>query len=80
MKFSEQEIKPVWDEVARLIGDSVMQLRHRGEELSVESLSKQLAQHLAESHDIEAAHPDRCGDQHAERGKVNRQPKWLAIL
>ncbi|MFV9064293.1 hypothetical protein ABQ366_05015 [Serratia fonticola] len=53
MKFSEQEIKPVWDEVARLIGDSVMQLRHRGEELSVESLSKQMAQHLAESHDIE---------------------------
>ncbi|CAI1124045.1 hypothetical protein [Serratia fonticola] len=36
-----------------MIGDSVMQLRHRGEELSVESLSKQLAQHLAESHDIE---------------------------
>jgi hypothetical protein len=53
MKFSEQEIKPVWDEVARLIGDSVMQLRHRGEELSVESLSRQLTQHLAESHDIE---------------------------
>lgn len=53
MKFSEQEIKPVWDEVARLIGDSVMQLRHRGEELSVESLSRQLAQHLAASHDIE---------------------------
>ena len=53
MKFSEQEIKPVWDEVARLIGDSVMQLRHRGEELSVESLSRQLAQHLAENHDIE---------------------------
>jgi hypothetical protein len=52
MKFSEQEIKPVWDEVARLIGDSVMQLRHRGEELSVESLSRQLAQHLAASHDI----------------------------
>jgi hypothetical protein len=53
MKFSEQEIKPVWDEVARLIGDSVMQLRHRGEELSVESLSRQLARHLAASHDIE---------------------------
>ncbi|MEB7885208.1 hypothetical protein [Serratia fonticola] len=53
MKFSEQEIKPVWDEVARLIGDSVMQLRHRGEELSVENLSRQLAQRLAESHDIE---------------------------
>lgn len=53
MKFSEQEIKPVWDEVARLIGDSVMQLRHRGEELSVESLSRQLTQRLAASHDIE---------------------------
>ncbi|HGM5489079.1 TPA: hypothetical protein ACKP1B_000672 [Serratia fonticola] len=53
MKFSEQEIKPVWDEVARLIGDCVMQLRHRGDELSVASLSRQLAQRQAESHDIE---------------------------
>lgn len=53
MKFSEQEIKPVWDEVARLIGDSVMQLRHRGEVLSVASLSNQLTQHLAQSQDIE---------------------------
>ncbi|TQI80295.1 hypothetical protein FHU10_4844 [Serratia fonticola] len=53
MKFSEQEIKPVWDEVARLIGDSVMQLRHRGEVLSVDSLTRQLAQQLTENHDIE---------------------------
>ncbi|OMQ26848.1 MULTISPECIES: hypothetical protein [Serratia] len=53
MKFSEQEIKPVWDEVARLIGDSVMQLRHRGEVLSVETLARHLAQQLAASHDIE---------------------------
>ncbi|MGL5386500.1 MAG: hypothetical protein ACRDCA_11730 [Serratia sp. (in: enterobacteria)] len=53
MKFSEQEIKSVWDEVARLIGDSVMQLRHRGEELTVESLSRQLAQHQATCHDVE---------------------------
>ncbi|CAI0749004.1 MULTISPECIES: hypothetical protein [Serratia] len=53
MMFSEQEIKPVWDEVARLIGDSVMQLRHRGEVLSVETLAKHLAQQLADSHDIE---------------------------
>jgi hypothetical protein len=53
MMFSEQEIKPVWDEVARLIGDSVMQLRHRGEVLSVESLAKHLAQQLADCHDIE---------------------------
>lgn len=51
--FSEQEIKTVWDEVARLIGDSVMQLRHRGEVLSVETLVKHLAQQLAESTDIE---------------------------
>ncbi|MFZ1873195.1 MAG: hypothetical protein WAU54_10520 [Chania sp.] len=53
MKFSEQEIKPIWDEVARLIGDSVMQLRHRGEVLSVETLAKHLTQQLAASHDIE---------------------------
>lgn len=53
MMFSEQEIKTVWDEVARLIGDSVMQLRHRGEVLSVETLAKHLAQQLAESTDIE---------------------------
>ncbi|CAI2500296.1 hypothetical protein [Serratia ficaria] len=53
MMFSEQEIKPVWDEVARLIGDGVMQLRHRGEVLSVETLAKHLAQQLAESNDIE---------------------------
>lgn len=53
MKFSEQEIKPVWDEVARLIGDGVMQLRHRGEVLSVESLAQQLARQSADSQDIE---------------------------
>ncbi|MFI8418173.1 hypothetical protein ACQKDS_16925 [Serratia sp. NPDC078593] len=53
MMFSEQEIKPVWDEVARLIGDSVMQLRHRGEVLSVETLAKHLSQQLAASRDIE---------------------------
>lgn len=53
MMLSEQEIKPVWDEVARLIGDSVMQLRHRGEVLSVETLAKHLTRQLAESHDIE---------------------------
>lgn len=53
MMFSEQEIKTVWDEVARLIGDSVMQLRHRGEVLSVETLVKHLAQQLTESNDIE---------------------------
>lgn len=53
MKFSEQEIKPVWDEVARLIGDSVMQLRHHGEDLSVESLVRHLEQKLAKHHDIE---------------------------
>ncbi|CAI0699005.1 hypothetical protein AB6825_01400 [Serratia proteamaculans] len=53
MMFSEQEIKPVWDEVARLIGDSVMQLRHRGEVLSVETLAKHLTQQLADCHDIE---------------------------
>lgn len=28
MMLSEPETKPVWDEVARLIGDGVMQLRH----------------------------------------------------
>ncbi|HIE0704692.1 TPA: hypothetical protein ACXJM1_000739 [Serratia marcescens] len=53
MTFSEQEIKPVWDEVARLIGDGVMQLRHRGEALSVETLGKHLARQLADSNDIE---------------------------
>ncbi|EFE94447.1 hypothetical protein [Serratia odorifera] len=53
MMFSEQEIKPVWDEVARLIGDSVMQMRHRGETLSVESLAKHLSQQLACSQNIE---------------------------
>jgi hypothetical protein len=53
MKFSEQEIKPIWDEVARLIGDSVMQLRHRGEVLSVETLAKHLTQQLTASHDVE---------------------------
>ncbi|MFW2576000.1 hypothetical protein [Serratia nevei] len=53
MTFSEQEIKPVWDEVARLIGDGVMQLRHHGEALSVETLEKHLARQLADSNDIE---------------------------
>ena len=53
MTFSEQEIKPVWDEVARLIGDGVMQLRHRGEALSVDTLEILLARQLADSNDIE---------------------------
>ncbi|CAI1123668.1 hypothetical protein [Serratia grimesii] len=53
MMFSEQEIKPVWDEVARLIGDSVMQLRHRGEVLTVETLARHLTQQLEDSNDIE---------------------------
>ncbi|HEI8865290.1 hypothetical protein [Serratia sp. AKBS12] len=53
MMFSEQEIKPVWDEVARLIGDSVMQMRHRGQALSVESLAEHLSQQLASSQNIE---------------------------
>lgn len=53
MMFSEQEIKPVWDEVARLIGDSVMQLRHRGEVLTVETLARHLTQQLDDSNDIE---------------------------
>lgn len=53
MMFSEQEIKPVWDEVARLIGDGVMQLRHRGGDLSVETLAKYLTKQSAECNDIE---------------------------
>jgi hypothetical protein len=53
MMFSEQEIKPVWDEVARLIGDSVMQLRHHGEVLTVETLARHLTQQLDDSNDIE---------------------------
>lgn len=38
MHFSESEIQPLWDEVARIIGEAVIQLRHRGEPLTVESL------------------------------------------
>ncbi|MFC0227149.1 hypothetical protein [Serratia aquatilis] len=53
MRYSEQEIKPIWDEVARLIGDSVMQLRHRGEVLSVETLASYLAKKLAANDDVE---------------------------
>ncbi|ATA21920.1 MAG: hypothetical protein ACRC0C_01980 [Gibbsiella quercinecans] len=54
MNFSEQEIKPVWDEVARLIGESVMELRHRGEVLSVETLAKHLEQQRDNNRDIES--------------------------
>ena len=38
MHFSESEIQPLWDEVARIIGEAVIQLRHRGEPLTVDSL------------------------------------------
>lgn len=38
MQFSESEIQPLWDEVARIIGEAVIQLRHRGEPLTAESL------------------------------------------
>ncbi len=38
MQFSESEIQPLWDEVARIIGEAVIQLRHRGEPLTADSL------------------------------------------
>lgn len=78
MTFSEQEIKPVWDEVARLIGDGVMQLRHRGEALSVETLEKHLARQLADSNDIERRILLGAAINML-KGGMNRQPKRLAI-
>lgn len=53
MTFSERRLNPYGMKSARLIGDSVMQLRHRGEALSVETLEKHLARQLTEDSDIE---------------------------
>lgn len=47
MKFSQSEIQPLWDEVARIIGDGVIQIRHRGEPLSVDALINFLDEQLA---------------------------------
>jgi len=47
MKFSESEIQPLWDEVARIIGDGVIQMRHRGEPLSADALIGHLERQLA---------------------------------
>ncbi|MEX0632655.1 hypothetical protein M8494_13455 [Serratia ureilytica] len=69
MTFSEQEIKPVWDEVARLIGDGVMQLRHRGEALSVETLENIWRGSWRTATRYRTAHPARRRHQHAEGGK-----------
>jgi len=46
MKFSDSEIQPLWDEVARIIGDGVIQMRHRGEPLSADALIGYLDEHL----------------------------------
>ncbi|MCW2107974.1 hypothetical protein [Rahnella sp. GSA61A] len=47
MKFSESEIQPLWDEVARIIGDGVIKMRHRGEPLSADALISYLDEQLA---------------------------------
>ncbi|CAM3719041.1 hypothetical protein BS639_14715 [Rouxiella silvae] len=47
MHFSESEIQPLWDEVARIIGEAVIQLQHRGEPLAADSLVKYLEHELA---------------------------------
>ncbi|MDR3432004.1 MAG: hypothetical protein P4L95_08920 [Rouxiella aceris] len=47
MKFSAGEIQPLWDEVARIIGESVIQLRHRGEPLTADSLIEYLENQLS---------------------------------
>ncbi|MDU6412418.1 MAG: hypothetical protein E6560_15820 [Yersiniaceae bacterium] len=46
MKFSEQEIQPLWDEVARMIGEGVITLRHQARPLSTDALIDLLAQQL----------------------------------
>lgn len=46
MHFSQSEIQPLWDEVARIIGEAVIQLKHRGEPLTAESLVKYLEHEL----------------------------------
>lgn len=46
MHFSASEIQPLWDEVARIIGEAVIQLRHRGEPLTSESLVSYLESNL----------------------------------
>ena len=47
MKFSESEIQPLWDEVARIIGDGVIKMPHRGEPLSADALINYLDEQLA---------------------------------
>lgn len=47
MQFSESEIQPLWDEVARIIGEAVIQLRHRGEPLTADSLVNYLQDALS---------------------------------
>ena len=47
MQFSESEIQPLWDEVARIIGEGVIELRHRGEPLTGASLIAYLEQKLS---------------------------------
>ena len=78
MTFSEQEIKPVWDEVARLIGDGVMQLRHRGEALSVETLEKTSGAAVGGQQRYRTAHPLGAAINML-KAEMNRQPKRLAI-
>jgi hypothetical protein len=53
MKFSDKEIQPLWDEVARIIGDCVMQMRHEGHAINTESLVSQLEYQLVQSQETE---------------------------
>jgi type II secretory pathway predicted ATPase ExeA len=47
MQFSESEIQPLGDEVARIIGEGVIELRHRGEPLTADSLIDYLEHKLS---------------------------------
>lgn len=46
MKFSEHEIQPLWDEVTRIIGEGVIQLRRQQQPLSTAALVDLLVEQL----------------------------------
>lgn len=52
MKFSENEIQPLWDEVSRLIGDAVIHLHHRGDTLNASSLLDYLDEQLSATQNV----------------------------
>jgi hypothetical protein len=49
MKFSENDMQPIWDEVMRIIGEAVLALHRQAEPLTINTLTEHLEHQRAEA-------------------------------